>query len=336
MTLRKRPRAPIQPADCQCPKCTGPRAPVAVERSNDLTFIQRLLRDTLPSPRPSPTERTNPMVEPKTYECDCGVTHRSLTGDVPPGWEIQDEKAVCPDCVKLQAAKRCDQQPQSSHTMPLTSIAQTGRPRDAMVSPSPAQRRASTIPLSSGAVLDLSDPNVSELTAQDIAAGQMLPMFCGQPGERYTLAQHSVFLTDLIGRHASALGGRNDRATRWAALMHYAHVPFLTGSIFAKLHIHDDYARIERLLRVRLQLRFGYGVSHGRLQVLKCAERAALYIAQRDLFPSAALTLFDPGDLPETVRNETTGRIWGPEEAQGRFLDAFHDLNPQTPERKAA
>lgn len=271
------------------------------------------------------------MVEPRTYECGCGATSRSLEG-IPKGWIMLDGEPVCPDC---QTLERHAQQPQPD-PQPVRDNIVAHRIK--------TERNAVPVYLSSGATLDLVDPDCSVITAADIVSGQLMPMFCGQSGERYTLAQHSVFLSDLIKTHASALGGRNERGGRWAALMSYAHIPFLFSAAFSRLHSFGDFARCERLLRVRFQKQFAVDLPAARRELVKRTDKAGLYIAHRDLLNVSSLkvfdqTIFEPGQITNTIHDVSVCRVWGLEEARGRFLDAFHELRPlqpTEPERKAA
>lgn len=265
-----------------------------------------------------------------TYICRCNREAKG-TGTTPPtGWrEIMANnrtRLVCGDCAIAHRFSASDQV--EVRSAGATPIRTQGRPDI-----------ATSILLRSGVYIDLANPDCTVIQPEDIAAGLRQFRFSGQTPRPYTIAQHCCLVLDLVRpTHDSYCGkvyrGKRGDALLWAALMHDAVEAFLhdiTRPLKGQL---PDYRLIENRFEKLLFEAFDVSRDRDIRRIVKIADIQALAIEQRDLFGNT-----DP--WPATMRVRAEGlplhidRVWSPDEAEARFLEAFHMLRPE-PTRKAA
>jgi len=250
------------------------------------------------------------MAQPAIYECAaCDATFHGGQDAIPHGWRRVEGRLTCGDCapVDLPCAR-------SDERLIVTET---------------------SMPLLSGAYLDLADPDCSVVQPIDIAAGLRQPRFSAQTSGFYTIAQHSLLVLRLVSPIARSLGGEKARQLRRCALMHdsaEAIIHDITSPLKRQL---PDYRAIEARFEARLAERFGWSWTDFRRDTVKRADLQALAIEQRDLIGSTdAWPILDRVDRDQLTSIKIT-RCWHPDEAQDRFLGAFADLFPNE-ERMAA
>lgn len=264
-------------------------------------------------------------METKTFICHCGNSFNSHTGAIPPGWQTIDGALLCSGCIAVSAhSTGAGEEGSCSGQAAPTPIRITERDK------------ATSILLRSGAYLDLADPDCTVIEPIDIAAGLRQARFAAQTRAFYTVAQHSLLVLELIEPLAKEIGGEPGRALRWCALMHDAAEAFL-HDITRPLKIQlPDYRRIEATFEKRLAGHFGIVWNGPRHKLVKRADLMALAIERRDLLGNS-----DRWPVLDCISSEAVSalhlaRIWSPEEAEDRFLEAMRQHDPRQLEREAA
>jgi hypothetical protein len=259
-------------------------------------------------------------METKTFICHCGSSFNSHTGAIPPGWQTIDGALFCSGCIAVSQRHA----PCGDKRLAPTPIRPTERDQ------------ATSILLRSGAYLDLADPDCTVIAPIDIASGLRQPRFAAQTPAFYTVAQHSLLVLDLVEPLAVEIGGDSGQALRWCALMHDAAEAFL-HDITRPLKIQlPDYRRIEANFEKRLAQNFRINWNDPRRKLVKRADLMALAIERRDLLGNN-----DRWPVLDSISSDALsalylGRIWSPEEAEDRFLQAMRQHDPRQLERKAA
>lgn len=100
-----------------------------------------------------------------------------------------------------------------------------------------------------------------------------------------------------------------------------------------------DCTRIEATFEARFAKAFDVRWTDNRHRLIKMADLQALAIEKRDLCPEAigqdnwpSIASIPPG----TIAGVSVGRVWSPDEAEERFLEAFHRVRPSLPQELAA
>ena len=265
-----------------------------------------------------------------TYICGkCEVEAHGSKTMPPPDWRSlkiqgQAERLLCPDCATVH---RFSASSEVTINTP-TPIRMTGKPD-----------MATSILLRSGVYLDLACPDFTIVRDIDIAAGLRQFRFSAQTPQPYTIAQHCCLVLDLVRPIHDSYCGQNYRGRRgdallWAALMHDALEAFfhdITRPLKGQL---PDYRLLEHRYTTMMFDAFSVSTDRDIKKIVKIADIQALAIEQRDVCGNN-----DP--WPATVRVRAEGlplridRIWSPDEAEARFLEAFHAHRPE-PKRIAA
>lgn len=124
----------------------------------------------------------------------------------------------------------------------------------------------------------------------------------GQPAHPYSVAQHSVIVSRIVGeicgRYAESLDPRINLPLM--GLLHDSHEAFV-GDVVSPLKalLGEPWQRIEFLAECAVQDAFALPCRPGELEVVKTADRIALAMEARDLLPGGPIgwTL----DLPEPL-----------------------------------
>lgn len=256
------------------------------------------------------------MTQPFTYICRCGTEHQSAIAATPPGWSWFGGELVCDNCVNACVAEAESDWSPEPH-------------------PKAVEGTATSILLRSGVYLDLADPDCARVSPIDIASGLRQLRFSGQTPRPYTIAQHSLLVLRLVEPVAAEIGGENGQALRRCALLHDAAEAFIHDITRPLKSLLPDYREIEQQFEQRLFSQLGVVWNKPRREIVKRADLQALAIERREL-----LGCHDRWPVLEGIEHTrlarlSLGRIWAAEEAEERFLDAFHALQPK-PERIAA
>lgn len=247
-----------------------------------------------------------------TTQFTCSSCHKPFNGKaamMPPGWEWHGSKLHCDDCC-------------------------TGR-METCIRPPQASYSPTAIQLSSGAYIDLADPDFGVIQPEDIAAGLRQLRFSGQTRQPYTIAQHSCLVLLLIEPVAAGIGGQKGQELRRCALMHDAAEALLHDISQPLKSLLPDYRTIEATFEEGLERRFGYRMTGLQKWIIKMADLQALAIEQRDLLGHE-----HPWPCLQTINRSALCGIsikyaWGLPEAEAKFLASFHELFPAN-ERIAA
>ena len=176
------------------------------------------------------------------------------------------------------------------------------------------------IMLQSGAWFDFVDPEASDFSIEDIAAGlSNTCRYSGQCSGFYSVAEHSLLVSEVAHDHS------------YAALMHDAAEAFI-GDITRPLkQLLPDFKRIEA--RVEKAIFDRFGVPNPMPKAVKAADLRVLAAEQEQIMPrETSLWAFTDGIEPAPV----TVRLLTPPEAREAFLARYAELHaPSAPCRQA-
>ena len=266
------------------------------------------------------------MLAPFTYLCRCGSEFTTGAAELPPGWQRIDGQLLCIDCLAAYEDAAPDTPAPSSLR---------GAAGDAAIQAPPTPIRpdgsdsATSILLRSGVYLDLADPDCTRISPVDIAAGLRQFRFAAQTAQPYTIAQHCLLVRDLVETVCAPADAPADWERRMAircALLHDAAEAFL-HDVTRPLKIQlPDYQRVEGEFQHRFDRAFGLTWTPSIRALVKQADLQALAIEQRDIVGNS-----DPWPVLDKINRAALyyhriTRIWSPEEAEARFLDAYHAL----------
>ena len=167
-----------------------------------------------------------------------------------------------------------------------------------------------SIRLHSGAWLDLSSPETSDFTIEDIAQGLALQCrYAGQCRDFYSVAEHSLLVCDMVGDDALA------------ALLHDAAEAFLGDVTRPLKQMLPDYRKIETQMQRAILERFGVGLVPN--PAIKRADLRVLAAEQKQVMPEGTDEWAQrDGVEPAPV----TVRFLAPSEAKRQFLARFSRL----------
>lgn len=178
-----------------------------------------------------------------------------------------------------------------------------------------------TICTASGIEFNLLAPTPDMIRIEDIAhALSHMPRFAGHTREFYSVAQHTLLVTDLV----AGLGGI-DRWRERVAMLHdaaEAYVLDVPTPLKAQLRA---YVEIEYSVRTAIFDRFEvYWPHHDLPSAVKVADKIALSIEQRDLMPTVDWWKKCP-DLEHPPITPLA-----PAAAREAFLARWRQLNPES------
>lgn len=182
----------------------------------------------------------------------------------------------------------------------------------------------------SGRAFDLSAPAPEMVDATDLAhALAMMPRYCGHCAWHYSIAQHSVLVSEIVAATAPELA--------LAALLHDGGEAYtgdwssplkaLIGERSSGSPIGNVAKRVENDAQHAVEARFGVALLPVDRRIVKHADLVALATEKRDLFgppPQAGWGDATGYVLPAPL--ETRIEEWPWEKAKRRFLDAFERL----------
>jgi 5'-deoxynucleotidase YfbR-like HD superfamily hydrolase len=175
----------------------------------------------------------------------------------------------------------------------------------------PTGSNDSRIMLHSGRLFDLSNPETSEITIDDIAHGLSLTCrYAGQCSGFYSVAEHSV-LVSHVATHA-----------KLAALLHDAAEAYVGDMSRPLKLLLPDYKTIERRIEREIFLRVG--IEWPPPPEVKLADHRLLAAEQAVLMPAGTNEWLCDTDI---IPAEVEIRQLCPSEAKKLFLDRFAELN---------
>lgn len=169
-----------------------------------------------------------------------------------------------------------------------------------------------TILLHSGSYFDFVAPEQCTFTIEDIAhALSNLCRFAGHCGNFYSVAQHSVHVSGIVGKEHA-----------YAGLMHDAAEAF-TGDIPKPLKmLLPEFLAIED--RVEREVFGRFNVPHPFPEAVKEADMVMLATEQRQLMRNRDDWDYTRGRTPLAMKLPH----WYPEEAEMHFLRRYKELHP--------
>lgn len=169
--------------------------------------------------------------------------------------------------------------------------------------------------LFSGSYFDFEAPQTSEFTIEDIAHGlSMVCRFAGQCSRFYSVAQHSVHLSEIVPPEHAFQG-----------LMHDAPEAFV-GDVAKPLKMMlPDYGIIEKRVEAAVFERFN--VSMPLHPAIKEADVLMLVTEQHQLMKNRDDWEYCRGRTPLDVKIPS----WSQGQAKSRFLKRYHALSVKEP-----
>ncbi len=169
------------------------------------------------------------------------------------------------------------------------------------------------IMLQSGSEFDILDPHNGNFNIEDIAHGlSLLCRYVGQCREFYSIAEHSVYVSEVCEDHALA------------ALLHDAAEAFIgdvSGPLKALL---PEYKRIEKRIETAIFAQFA--IPYPLPKAVKAADLSVLAAEQHQIMPPGTSSwMANSGVKPAEIKI----RCLSPCEAKTAFLKRFEDLRTQ-------
>ena len=179
-----------------------------------------------------------------------------------------------------------------------------------------------TIQLSGGHYFNLLEPNVDDIQIEDIAASlSKLCRFTGHCARFYSVAEHSYYASQLVGKQAAL-----------QALLHDAAEAYV-GDISSPLKRNlPEYRAIEEPIKHAIYEAFGVVPSAESDEEVKTADYVMLLSEKAALMPDCPHDdipwgwLVGKYDANDDIIASLEMFPMGPEEAEEMFLDAFANL----------
>jgi hypothetical protein len=159
------------------------------------------------------------------------------------------------------------------------------------------------------------EPHKSNIEIEDVAhALSLICRFNGATKEFYSVAQHSVFVCDMI------YNDTKDKSLAFTGLMHDSSEAFISDvpSPF-KIHF-AGYKKAEKRMEKWLAARFDFDFPHG--DIVKKYDLIALSTEMRDL-----MAVTDNEHLPRPL--DTNINPKGPKQAERMFIARYNFLKPK-------
>lgn len=174
------------------------------------------------------------------------------------------------------------------------------------------------------------DPRPEELDIVDIAHGLANQIrFGGQIKERYTVAQHSVHVLELVMLQEAKdkLHVVDWQALKLAALLHDGAEAFLGDMPTPVKRALPDYKRLEGLCMAAIESRWVGYVAPQERHIIKAADLDMLAVEARRFYGKVATAdwnLSVPSDDATGIMEAED--VWGFDKARVLFLSQFHKL----------
>ncbi len=158
-------------------------------------------------------------------------------------------------------------------------------------------------------------------------AASMQCRFTGHTREFYSVAEHSVLVSQLVAQVPEC---RIAPATPFEGLMHDAHEAYVSDIATPWKALLPDYRRMEGALEARMRAYYGLPKRHS--PGVKCADWYALFIEARDLLPSGVTAdwLTPTAEFRANlalVLPWFSARALSPRTARDAFLHRFAELS---------
>ena len=177
--------------------------------------------------------------------------------------------------------------------------------------PMPVQRKGQWMQTYTGKQFWPIDPRAEEVDILDIAHSlSMQCRYAGHCQRFYSVAEHSVYVSQVIEPEFALLGLLHDAAEAYLVDVPRPVKPYLTG-----------YAEMEMRLEDEIAYKFGLWWDNKKTDAVKRADNAVLLAEKEDLMPNSPAPWSVPGD-PADVRI----MCLSPEAARGFFLKRFVEL----------
>ena len=165
-------------------------------------------------------------------------------------------------------------------------------------------RRGDWMQTCSGARFWFLDPQPEEIVFDDIAVGLAnLCRYTGQVRSFYSVAQHSVFVSELV----QALGG--EPKLQRAALLHDASEAYLSDLPRPLKYLLTEYRVIEKDVERVIEAAFAIELTDAERALLKLADRMALQLERRALFADELRWAGD-GEYAQYAKQLNRWRRW--------------------------
>lgn len=155
------------------------------------------------------------------------------------------------------------------------------------------------------------DPRAGEIDILDIAHSLSLQCrYAGHCQRFYSVAEHSVYVSQVIEPEFALLGLLHDAAEAYLVDVPRPVKPFL-----------DGYAAMETRLQEEIAYKFGLWWDHRKTEAVKRADNAVLLAEKEDLMPNSPA----PWNVPGAAAGVRIMCL-SPEAARGFFIKRFVEL----------
>lgn len=190
---------------------------------------------------------------------------------------------------------------------------------------SPQKISGPTILMRSGKYFDYEHPSESEFTISDIAhALSHICRFAGHTPYHYSVAQHSVYVSQLV-----------DEEDKLAALLHDAAEAFIGDMVRPLKQIMPEFREMERRIEVAVFSRFGLKLTNvfqiGQPNIISAYIHPAIKAADNAMLKAEQIQLMANGDHWSSLHKIEAAPViierWSPEKAKVEFLSEFYSLS---------
>lgn len=173
-----------------------------------------------------------------------------------------------------------------------------------------------------GLAFDFEDVIPENVVLADVAHSLALQCrFNGHVREFYSVAQHSVIVSEIVPRELARFGLLHDAAETFTG-----DLVKPVKDVLRQRYGDRGFQLLERKIRVAILIRFGVPFpAPDELATVKAADRVALATERRDLMSPPAQTWESIEDVEPLARRIIP---WQWEEAQVRFLERFAEIQP--------
>lgn len=190
---------------------------------------------------------------------------------------------------------------------------------------SPQKITGPTIIMCSGKYFDYEDPYSSEFTISDIAhALSNVCRFAGHTPYHYSVAQHSVYVSQLVADEF-----------KLAALLHDAAEAFIGDMVRPLKQIMPEFKEMEKKIEAAIFVRFGLKLTNifqiGQPNVVSAYIHPSIKAADNAMLRAEQIQLMANGDHWSDLHKVEAAPViiekWSPEKAKIEFLSEFYGLS---------